>query len=199
MTTKTGNRLAANLTMLFNEVAFLDRFRAAADAGFTGVEYLFPYEFDAAVLRERLASHGLTQVLINMPAGNWASGERGIACHPDRVPEFEAGVARAIEYATLLECRQVNCLAGIKPPALDARFARQTLVANLQYAAPRLKAAGIRLLVEPINTRDMPGFLLNRSAEALDVIAATGSDNVFLQYDVYHMQTMEGNLARTIE
>lgn len=191
-------RLAANLTMLFDEAVFLDRFRAAADAGFRGVEYLFPYEYEAGALRQELAEQGLTQVLINMPAGNWAGGERGIACLPDRVPEFEAGVVRAIEYATALDCRQVNCLAGIRPPELDARTARQTLITNLRYAAPRLKAAGIRLLIEPINTRDMPGFFLNHSAQAVELIDAAGSDNVFLQYDVYHMQIMEGDLARTI-
>lgn len=192
-------KLAANLTLLFNEIPFLDRFRAAADAGFKGVEYLFPYEYDAGALRRQLDDYGLTQVLINMPAGNWAGGDRGLACLPRRVPEFRAGVARAVEYATALGCRQVNCLAGVRPANLDAAVARQTLISNLQYAAPRLGAAGIRLLVEPINTRDMPGYLLNRSAEALEAIEAVGSDNLFLQYDVYHMQTMEGDLARTIE
>jgi len=192
-------RLAANLTMLFNEIDFLDRFAAAANAGFTGVEYLFPYAYDRKVLRERLAAHGLTQALYNLPAGNWNAGERGIACHPDRVAEFEAGVEQAIEYATTLGCTRVNCLAGIQPPSVDALEARKTFVRNLKHAAPRLKAADIRLLIEPINTRDIPGFFLCRTDQAIEIIADVGSDNLFLQYDIYHMQIMEGDLATRIE
>jgi hydroxypyruvate isomerase len=192
-------RYAANLTMLFNEVAFLDRFDAAARAGFSGVEYLFPYEFDKQELLERLRKHRLTQVLHNLPAGNWAAGERGIACHPDRVSEFESGVDLAIDYATTLECTQVNCLAGIVPPGVSPAQARDTFVGNLQFAAPKFAAAGIRLLIEPINTRDIPGFFLTGTTQALEMIEAVGSDNLFLQYDVYHMQIMEGDLSRTIE
>jgi hydroxypyruvate isomerase len=192
-------RYAANLTMLFNEVGFLDRFDAAARAGFSGVEFLFPYEFDKLEILERLRKHRLTQVLHNLPAGNWAGGERGIACHPDRTAEFAAGVDQAIDYATTLECTQVNCLAGIVPPGVSAAAAQATFVSNLQYAAPKLAAAGVRLLIEPINTRDIPGFYLTRTAQALEIIDAVGSDNLFLQYDVYHMQIMEGDLSRTIE
>lgn len=192
-------RYAANLTMLFGEVGFLDRFQAAARAGFTGVEYLFPYDYDARELRTRLESHGLTQVLHNLPAGDWAAGERGIACHPSRTAEFAAGVDRALEYATALGCSQVNCLAGIVPPATSTEEARATFVRNLQMAAPKLAAAGIRLLIEPINTRDIPGFFLNRTAQALEIIEAVGSGNLFIQYDVYHMQIMEGDLATTLE
>ncbi len=192
-------KLAANLTMMFNEVDFLDRFAAAAQAGFKGVEYLFPYEYDRHALREKLAEHKLTQVLHNLPAGNWGGGERGIACHPDRVSEFEAGVDRAIDYATALGCKQVNCLAGIRPSGLDPLDARETLVKNLQFAAVRLKAAGIRLLIEPINTRDIPGFFLCNTAQAIDIVKAVGSDNLFVQYDIYHMQIMEGDLSATIE
>lgn len=192
-------KLAANLTMLFGEVPFLDRFAAAAGAGFNAVEYLFPYEHDPQVLRQRLRDHALVQVLHNLPGGNWAAGERGIACLPDRVDEFKAGVDKAIEYATTLGCDRVNCLAGIAPPALPAVAALDTLTRNVVYAASRLKAAGIKLLIEPINTRDIPGFFLDHTSQAIGIIEAAGSDNVFLQYDIYHMQIMEGDLAGTIE
>ena len=192
-------KLAANLTMLFGEVAFLERFKAAADAGFDAVEYLFPYDYDRDVLRRQLRDHGLTQVLHNLPGGNWAAGERGIACLPDRVDEFKAGVDKAIDYATALGCGRVNCLAGIPPPGIPSATAGETFVRNVDYAATSLKAAGIKLMIEPINTRDVPGFFLNTTGQALDVIAAVGSDNVFVQYDIYHMQIMEGNVASTIE
>ena len=191
-------RFAANLTMLFTETGFLERFGAAAGAGFDAVEYLFPYDYDKGVLRARLAEHGLKQALHNLPAGNWAAGDRGIACLPDRIAEFESGVDRAMEYATALDCRRVNCLAGIKPAGVGADVARQTLVRNLQYAAPRLEAAGIMLLVEPINTRDLPGFFLSGTVQALEIIAAVGSKNLFLQLDLYHMHVMGEDLAHTI-
>ena len=191
-------KLAANLTMLFGDVEFLERFDAAAAAGFTAVEYLFPYAYDAQVLKSRLGDHGLTQVLHNLPAGNWAAGERGIACHPDRVDEFKTGVGQAIKYATALDCDRVNCLAGILPPSVDAAAARETFVKNLRYAAPLLESAGITLLIEPINTRDIPGFFLSGTEQALDIIDAVGSDNLLLQYDIYHMQIMEGAVAATI-
>jgi hydroxypyruvate isomerase len=191
-------KLAANLTMLWNELDFLDRFEAAAKAGFTGVEYLFPYAYPKEVLAERLARHGLAQVLHNLPAGDWAKGERGIACDPRRSGEFREGVGRAIDYARALGCPQVNCLAGIPPPDVDAETARATFVANLRFAAGELAAAGIRLLIEPINTFDIPGFFLSHTRQALDVIRDTGSSNVFVQYDIYHMQRMEGELANTI-
>ena len=189
----------ANLTMLFNEVDFLDRFKAAKDAGFKGVEYLFPYPYRKEDLAERLAANGLTQVLHNLPAGDWAKGERGVACLPDRVGEFQDGVGKAIEYAGALQCTQINCLAGIAPTGADPAKTRETFVRNLQFAAGKLKSAAIRLLIEPCNTRDIPGFFLNRSQQALDIIKDVGSDNLFLQYDIYHMQIMEGNLALTIE
>ena len=192
-------KLAANLTLMFNEVQFLDRFAAAAKAGFKGVEYLFPYDYDKQALKQKLADHKLTQVLHNLPAGNWSAGERGIGCHPDRVAEFEAGVDKAVDYATALGCKQLNCLAGIRPRHLDPNDARETFINNLQFAALRLKAAGIRLLIEPINTRDIPGFFLCNTAQAVDIIKAVGSDNLFVQYDIYHMQIMEGDLAPTIE
>lgn len=193
-------KFAANLTLLYNEHAFLDRFAAAAKAGFTGVEYLFPYDFDKNQLAEQLQKHRLIQVLHNLPAGNWAGGERGIACHPSRVGEFQDGVGQAIEYAATLGCKQLNCLAGIAPAGVAPDRLRATFVSNLKFAAQKLKQSEIKLLIEPINSiRDMPGFYLDHTQQALDIIAETGSDNLYLQYDIYHMQVMEGDLANTIE
>jgi len=192
-------KFAANLTMLFNELDFADRFAAAAKAGFKGVEYLFPYAYRKELLAELLARNGLVQVLHNLPAGDWAKGERGIACVPDRRNEFRDGVGEAIEYATALDCRQVNCLAGITPRSHAVEEVRETLVANLRFAATELGKAGIRLLIEPVNTPDIPGFYLCRTAQALALIDEVGSDNLFLQYDIYHMQIMEGDLAHTLE
>jgi hydroxypyruvate isomerase len=185
--------------MLFNEVPFLDRFAAAAEAGFDAVEFLFPYPYKAAELAERLNAHDLKLVLHNLPAGNWEAGERGIACLPDRKGEFKEGVGRAIEYARALRVPQLNCLVGIPAAGVDRDTALATIVENLRYAAGELKREGIRLLVEPCNSYDIPGFALNRSAEALGVIEQVGSDNLFLQYDIYHMQRMEGELAATIK
>jgi hydroxypyruvate isomerase len=192
-------KFCANLTMLWNELEFMDRFAAAARAGFEGVEFLFPYDHDKNQLAEQLDKHQLTQVLFNLPAGSWASGERGIGCHPKRVGEFQDGVGKAIEYARALGCKQMNCLAGIRPSQLDPIVARETYIKNLQFAAPWLKAEGIKLLIEPVNNRDIPGFFLGYPRQALDIIKAAGSDNLFLQYDIYHAQVMEGDLARTIE
>jgi hydroxypyruvate isomerase len=192
-------KFSANLTMLFSEHEFLDRFDAAARAGFTGVEYLFPYPYEKEKLVERLEKNRLIQVLHNLPAGDWAKGERGIACIPGRQGEFQDGVGRAIEYAAALGCRQLNCLAGIPPQDAPRDEVLETLVANLKFAAEKLGEAGNRLLIEPCNTRDIPGFYLNRSRQALDIISEVGSPNLFLQYDIYHMQVMEGDLASTIE
>jgi hydroxypyruvate isomerase len=190
----------ANLTLLYNEQAFLERFGAASRAGFKGVEYLFPYDYDKNQLAELLDRHNLVQVLHNLPAGDWTKGERGIACHPNRVNEFQASVEQAIDYAGALGCKQVNCLAGLAPAGVAADKLRETFVNNLKFAAPKFKAAGIKLLIEPINSvRDMPGFYLNHTQQALDIIRDTGSDNLFVQYDIYHMQIMEGDLASTIE
>ncbi|MBI1905541.1 MAG: hydroxypyruvate isomerase [Rhodocyclales bacterium] len=191
-------KFAANLTMLFNEVDFLDRFAAARQAGFDGVEYLFPYAWNRFELAERLDRNGLVQVLHNLPAGDWAAGERGIACHPDRITEFQDGIGQAIEYAQTLGCKQVNCLAGIAPAGVDADTLNATLVDNLRFAATRLREAGIKLLIEPINTYDIPGFHLNRTDQAAAIIDAVGSDNLYIQYDLYHAQRMEGELANTI-
>ncbi len=189
----------ANLTLLFNEVPFIDRFRAAREAGFEGVEYLFPYGYPKQALADTLREHRLVQVLHNMPAGDWDKGERGIACLPDRVQEFQASVATTIEYASALGCRQVNCLAGAVPAGLDRERAHAVFIDNLRFAAPRFEAAGIKLLIEAINTRDIPGFFLNTTRQAVAIIEAVGSKNVFVQYDIYHMQIMEGDLAPTIE
>nr|WP_294866052.1 hydroxypyruvate isomerase [uncultured Pseudogulbenkiania sp.] len=191
-------KFAANLTMLFTELPFLERFQAAAEAGFQGVEYLFPYAFAKEVLAEQLARHGLVQVLHNLPAGDWEGGERGIACHPDRVDEFQDGVGRAIDYARALGCTQLNCLAGIAPAGVPQDTLHETFVANLRFAAAQLQRAGLRLLIEPINTWDIPGFYLNRTAQAAAILDAVGSDNLFIQYDIYHAQRMEGELAGTI-
>lgn len=187
----------ANLTMLYGEVDFLDRFEAAKRDGFAGVEYLFPYAYPKEELAQRLQRHGLVQVLHNLPAGDWEQGERGIACRPERVGEFQDGVGRAIDYATALGCRQVNCLAGIPGPGTSPEQARRTLVENLRFAASRLAQAGIRLLLEPVNTRDIPGFFVNRSAQAMGILEEVGSDNLYLQYDFYHTQVMEGDLVPT--
>lgn len=191
-------KFAANLTMLFNEIPFLDRFQAAADAGFKGVEYLFPYAFEAGALAERLDRHQLTQVLHNLPAGDWDKGERGIACIPGRAGEFQDGVGRAIDYARQLGCKQLNCLAGIAPADADPERVHQTFVDNVRFASVKLKEAGIRLLIEPVNNRDIPGFWLNRTGQAIAIIDEVGSDNLFLQYDIYHAQRMEGELGNTI-
>jgi hydroxypyruvate isomerase len=192
-------KFAANLTMLFNEVPFLERFAAAKAAGFEAVEYLFPYPYDKNELAGLLKTHGLKQVLHNLPAGNWDAGERGIACHPDRVEEFRAGVDQAIAYATALGCPQVNCLAGKVPGGVSPAQAQATFVSNLKYAADKLKAAGLKLLIEPINSYDIPGFFLNTTAQALAVLDAVGSDNLYIQYDIYHAQRMEGELAATVQ
>ncbi len=192
-------KFAANLTMMFNEVPFLDRFAAAAKAGFKGVEFLFPYAFKKEEIAERLGANDLSQVLFNLPAGDFDKGERGIACHPDRVAEFRDGIGKAVDYAKALGNKQVNCLAGIAPKGADPGKLRQTLIENLRFAAKELKQAGILLIAEPINTYDMPGFYLYRSAQALSIFDEVGSDNLKLQYDVYHMQRMEGELAKTIE
>lgn len=192
-------KLCANLSLLYTELDFMDRFAAAAKSGFKGVEYLFPYAYPKEQLVEALARNKLAQVLHNMPPGDWAKGDRGIACQPGRVGEFQDGVGKAIEYASALGCKQVNCLAGLAPSGEAPDKVRATFVSNLKFAAEQTKAAGIRLVTEPVNNRDVPGFYLNRSQQALEIMDEVGSDNLFLQYDIYHMQIMEGNLARTIE
>lgn len=192
-------RFAANLGMLFTEAPFLDRFERAARAGFQAVEFLFPYEHPASEIRGRLDAHGLQLVLHNLPAGDWAAGERGIACHPDRVAEFRDGVGRAMDYAHALGVPQLNCLAGKTPPGVAADVVHATLVANLRHAADRLRAGGLNLLVEPINTFDIPGFHLSGTRQALALLDEVGAANGLLQYDLYHAQRMEGELAATLQ
>lgn len=188
--------------MLFNEYLFLDRFEAAAKAGFKAVEFLFPYDFKAEDIKARLNAHGLKLVLHNLPAGNWAAGERGIACHPARMAEFREGVLAALDYAAVLGTPQMNVLAGIQPAGVSDATARATLLANLKFAADKLAERGIKLLMEPINTFDMPGFFVNRTQQALGIINDVhrmGSPNLFLQYDLYHAQRMEGELGATLK
>lgn len=192
-------RFSANLSMLFTEHDFLDRFDAAASAGFKGVEYVGPYDHAPEAVAARLKKNGLAQVLFNLPLGDWSKGERGIAVLPDRIDEFKKSIDTAITYAKALNCPQLNCLAGIAPDGIPHADLEDLFVHNLSYAAKRLDEAGIRLLIEAINTRDIPGFFLNTSKQALDIIDRVGSNNLWFQYDIYHMQIMEGDLARTIE
>jgi len=192
-------RFAANLTMLFNEVPFLERFALAKTAGFKAVEFLFPYAYSTEEIKSALDNNALKLVLHNLPAGDWDAGERGIACHPDRVNEFRSGVAKAIEYASYLHVGQLNCLAGKAPVGVEAKLLHDTFVSNLQYAASELKKAGLKLLIEPINTFDIPGFYLSKTEQGIAILDAVGADNAFLQYDIYHAQRMEGELANTIQ
>jgi hydroxypyruvate isomerase len=187
---------AANLSFLWTELPFLDRFDAARAAGFSNVEYMFPYEHPAREVRGRLDAAGLKQVLFNLPAGDWAAGDRGIAADPARVNEFRRGVDQALAYADALDVERLNCLAGLA--LSDVRHDEQwdTLVANVGYAAQRLREAGRTLLVESVNTFDVPGFLLPTTGEALRVIDAAAEPNVRLQFDAYHVARMEGEPAR---
>ena len=192
-------RFSANLSMLFTERPFLDRFDLAARAGFEAVEFLFPYEHPAEEVAKALKDSGLQLVLHNLPAGNWAAGERGIACHPERVVEFCEGLNQAVDYARVLGTPQINCLAGILPSDADPQQARATLVSNLRHAAATLGRKGVRLLIEPINTFDIPGFFVSRTQQALQLMDEVASDNLYLQYDVYHAQRMEGELSATLQ
>lgn len=192
-------KLAANLNYLFTEVELLERFDAAARAGFRGVEYQFPYDFDRRELSQSLRASGLEMVLINLPAGDAKAGDAGIACHPQRVEEFRRGVESGIEYAESLGCRQMNCLAGIAPSGVDAELLLDTLVDNLRFAAARLADNGLRLLIEPINTRDRPGFFVASPARALEIIDTVDCENLFLQFDVYHAQIMQGDIVNSLE
>jgi len=192
-------RFAANLSMLFTEAPLLERFDRAAKAGFSAVEMQFPYEAPAAAIRERLKAAGLTMVLHNFPAGDWAAGDRGLACNPARQAEFRAGVGKAIEYATTLGVPLINCLAGKPGAGVDEATTRRTFVDNVRYAAEQCAKAGLTVLMEPINNFDVPGFWLNRTAKALDVIAEVGQPNVRVQYDIYHAQRYEGELAATMQ
>jgi len=190
-------KFAANLSMMFTEVPFLDRFERAAKAGFTAVEFLFPYDFVAADIRARLDANGLKLVLHNLPPGDWNAGERGTACLPGRENEFREGVALGIEYARALGLTQLHCMAGKAPAGAAHALLHQTLVQNLKFAAAALKADGLRMLIEPINAYDIPGYFINRTAQAIAILDEVGADNGFLQYDLYHAQRSEGELAAT--
>lgn len=191
-------RFAANLSMLYNEHAFLDRFAAAAADGFRGVEYLFPYDFAAADIAQRLQDHGLQQVLFNAPPGDWAAGERGLACLPGREAEFRAGFAHALDYAQALNCPRIHVMAGLTPTCAERAALQATYEANLAWAADMAGTAGRDVLIEPINTRDIPGFFLNRQDEAHRVVQAIGLPNLKVQFDLYHCQIVEGDVAMKI-
>lgn len=188
----------ANLTMLFNEVEFLDRFEKAANNGFSAVEYLFPYDWPVDQLVEVLGNNGLKQVLHNLPAGDWAGGERGIACIPGREQEFQDGVGRAVEYAKALTCPRLNCLVGLTPENESDEAIQKTLINNLRFAADALEKEQIKLLVEPLNDKNFPGFHLVGSLQTIDLLDQIGHANIQLQYDIYHMQRMEGELINSI-
>jgi hydroxypyruvate isomerase len=192
-------RFAANLSMLFNEVPFLQRFERAAAAGFDAVEFLFPYEHPAAQLRELLDKHRLQLVLHNLPPGDWAAGERGMACLPGREGEFQASVAQGIEYAKVLGVPQLHCLAGRVPLEQRREVHRETLVKNFRFAAEELHKAVLKLLLEPINFYDIPGFYVNTPAQGISILDEVGAGNAFLQYDIYHAQRMQGEIAATMQ
>ena len=191
-------RFAANLSMLYNDLAFLDRYAAAARDGFKAVEFLFPYAYEPSVLRARLKENGLPQVLFNAPPGDWDAGERGIACVPGREAEFRAGIERAIDYAQALECPRIHVMAGIVPANADAAAVHATYVSNLRLAARLAAVHGIQLMLEPINGRDMPGFFLSRQDQAHALITEIGEPNIRVQMDLYHCQIVEGDLAAKI-
>jgi hydroxypyruvate isomerase len=191
-------RLAANLSMMFNEAPFLDRFALAASAGFKAVEFLFPYDFPAAELKKRLDDNGLTQVLFNMPPGDWAAGERGLASLPGRQAEFRSGVSQALDYAGQLGCALVHAMAGI-PAGVHPATAAGVYAANLAWAAERASAHGVKVIIEPINHRDMPGFHLNTMAQGAAIVDAIGRDRLGLQFDVYHCQVTEGDITKRME
>ncbi len=191
-------RFSANLSMLFLEYSFLERFDKAAQSGFRGVEFMFPYDYDIDVLKEKLQTNQLEHTLHNLPAGDWAAGERGIACIPGREEEFRDGVAAAVRYAKGLGNKKINCLVGKTPAGFLTEQIQQTLVENLRYAANMLAQEDILLLIEPINHFDMPGFHLTGTQQALALIDSVGCNNIKIQYDIYHMQRMEGELTQTM-
>ena len=193
-------KFAANLSFLFSDVPFPERFAKAAQAGFQGVEYLFPYEWPAHDIAEWLRDNDLEQVLFNLPPGDWAAGERGLACLPHRQGEFAESVEQALNYAMVLDCERVHCMAGLRPAGYDEAEIEATYIANVQYAADRLATVGATVMIEPINSRiDMPGYWLDDVAKAFRLLEAVHRSNVKLQLDLYHAQIIQGDLARTIE
>ena len=193
-------KFAANLSFLFTEQPFLERFALAAQAGFGAVEYLFPYAHEAGDIAASLQENGLVQALFNLPAGDWASGDRGLACQPERREEFAEGVEVALAYAQVLACRRLHCMSGLRPANVDEAELEATYVANVRHAAARFASIGACVLIEPINSRiDMPGYWLDDIAKAERLLDRIGCDNVRLQLDLYHAQIIQGDLARTIE
>ena len=188
-------RFAANLSLMYREHDFLDRFAAAARDGFTSVEYLFPYEFPAAEIAARLQQHGLRQVLFNAPPGDWNAGDRGNTAIPGREQEFRDGFLRALEYARMLECPRIHCMAGLIPEGGDRGRFRASYVENLTWAADRAAAAGIDVLIEPIALRNIGGYFLNLQAEAHAIVAEIGKPNLKVMLDLFHCQVAEGDLA----
>ena len=188
-------RFAANLSMLYAEHEFLDRFAAAARDDFRAVEFLFPYEYSVSLLRDQLAAHGLTQVLFNAPPGDWAGGERGLACLPGREAEFRAGIERALDYADALQCPRVHVMAGIVPAGCERAEVQSLYVDNLAWAAARAQTANVQITIEPINLRDMPGYFLNRQDHAHEILDLVGAPNLKVQMDLYHCQVVEGDVA----
>lgn len=188
-------RFAANLTFLFAEVPFLDRFEAAARAGFRGVEFHYPYAIDPAEIRKRLDAHELTPVLMNMRAGDPAKGEWGFAGIPGREDSFQLCVTEAMEYALQVGIKQINCLAGVKPADIPRRTCELTLIKNVRDAAAKFASVGLTLNLEALNTVDVPGFLIDNSRDAMRIINEICADNVMLQFDCYHMQIMEAGEA----
>jgi hydroxypyruvate isomerase len=192
-------KFAANLSFMFQEVGFLDRFDAAARCGFKAVEYLFPYEHPPEVIAERLKRNGLVQALFNMPPGDWAAGERGIGALSGREQEFRDGVGTAISYAKALGCKTVHAMAGLMPEGGNRAEMERVYVENLRHAADRLAAEGLTLVIEPINTRDIPGYFLNTTTQGMAIIERVGRANLALQLDLYHVQIMEGDLAHRVK
>ena len=192
-------RFAANLSMMFTEVPFLDRFQAAAAAGFTAVEFLFPYEHTPEEVESKSKAAGTEIVLFNMPAGNWGAGERGITGLPGREKEFREGVDKALVYAEHLGVPRLHAMAGVAPAGADAAACRAALIANLKYAAEKLAKKDITLLLEAINTRDIPGFIVSTQKDSHAICEAVGAPNLKMQMDLYHMQVMEGDLATTLK
>ncbi|WP_332877568.1 hydroxypyruvate isomerase [Massilia sp. S19_KUP03_FR1] len=191
-------KFAANISMLFTELPFIERFGAARAAGFDAVEFLFPYAFEPDQISARLERFDLQLVLHNMPPGDWAAGERGMACDPRRIGEFQDNVGLALDYAEELGVPQLHCLAGKLHAAVTMERAHETCVANLRFAAAQCQQRGIKLLIEPLNRFDAPGYFLTGTRQAAAIIAEVGAPNLFMQYDIYHMQRMEGNLADTL-
>ncbi|MBB3312382.1 hydroxypyruvate isomerase [Rhizobium sp. BK196] len=190
-------KFSANLSFLYQDLAFLDRFAAAAKDGFGALEYLGPYAEPKEKVAEALNANNLKQALFNVPSGDWAGGERGIACLPDRIEEFRSGISLALDYAKALACPQVNVISGLVPDGADLATLEKVLVENLKYAAERAADAGVKLLIEPINLRDIPGFFLSNTDHAERILEKVGSDNLYIQYDFYHMQIMQGDLIPT--